>query len=512
WACVSINTLELIILAATAFFLLALSCPPLLRNGRLFRSYNHEKEPPNIKLSEAHTIRSFYRKRVDFLRDGFQQTGSWAFQFSLLKNWVIAVSGEEGRKILLRESGLDLYEGFQIVLKSIPKGFDHQQVNSFYKRLLYLQKSDNLSFSGSTAFARKVNIFCSNACLVIPYLLSDCQRKIDTWGGQGLLNPNLAIYDITFVMVMRALTSFDITDDLALLSRLQGWFDVLDSSTEPFSVFFPWIYGPASIRRLWAATNLYLTFKRFIRKRMNGGTTRPDALQKLIDSNHTEEYMTRFMIALPLAGARSTGTIGKWLIMFLSSDPTWALAVHQEVKGLLSTYNISLPHNPSHKDFTNALSQIPLTAWETKMPSLDLCIRETMRIAQPHTALRKNIGPDLIAGEYTIPSGAFVAYSFLDTTMNPSHYADPTRWDPSRLLHNDVPSIEWGMGNHLCKGQRFALLTMKLLTSSLLLRFDLSMVDEQLERMQVPPVPNYNDQLTCQPKDICSIKFTERIS
>jgi sterol 14-demethylase len=118
-ACVSINTRELITLAATTFFLLALSCPPLLRNGRLFRSYNHEKEPPNIKLSEANTVRSFYRKRVDFLRDGFKQTGSWAFQFSLLRNRVIAVSGEEGRKILLRESGLDLYEGFQIVLKSV---------------------------------------------------------------------------------------------------------------------------------------------------------------------------------------------------------------------------------------------------------------------------------------------------------------------------------------------------------------------------------------------------------
>lgn len=198
--------------------------------------------------------------------------------------------------------------------------------------------------------------------------------------------------------------------------------------------------------------------------------------------------------------------------MFLSSDPVWASAVRQEVEGLLSTYNITLPHNPSHEDLTNALSQVPLTAWETKMPSLDLCIRETMRIAQPHTALRKNIGPDFSAGEYTIPSGAFVAYSFLDTTFNPSYYADPTRWDPSRLLQKDVPSIGWGMGNHLCKGQRLAMLTMKLLTASLLLRFDLSMVDEQLRKMEAPPVPNHNDQLTCRPRDKCSIKFTERIS
>lgn len=94
-------------------------------------------------------------------------------------------------------------------------------------------------------------------------------------------------------MIMRVLNSFDITDNLALLSRLKGWFDILDSSTEPFSVYLPWIYGPASIRRLWAAGNLYLTFKSFVRKRMNGGTARPDALQTLIDSNQTEEYMTR---------------------------------------------------------------------------------------------------------------------------------------------------------------------------------------------------------------------------
>ncbi|KAJ5803569.1 cytochrome P450 [Penicillium pulvis] len=489
-ACVSINIRELATLAATAIFLLAVSCPASLWNERLSRTYEDEKQAPNLKLSKAQAVKSFHGKRVDFLRDGFKQTGSWAFQFELLKNRVVAVSGEEGRQMLLREPGLDLYEGFQIVLESIPKGYDHHQVNSFYKRLLYLQKTDNLSS-------------------MIPYLLSDCQRKIDTWGSQGLLDPNSAIYDITFVMVMRVLNSFDITDDLALLSRLQGWFDVLDTSTEPASVYFPWIYGPASIRRLWAATNLYLTFKSFVRKRINGGTARPDALQKLIDSNQTEEYMIRLFLWQGLVPQEQSENGSS---CFCHLTQSGLQLVRQEVEGLLSTYNITLPDNPCHEDLTQALSQVPLTAWETKLPSLDLCIRETMRIAQPHTALRKNTGPDFSAGEFTIPSGAFVAYSFLDTTLNPSHYADPTRWDPSRLLQKDTPSIGWGMGSHLCKGQRLAILTMKLLTASLLLRFDLSMVDEQLEKMEAPPVPNYNDQLTCQPMDKCSIKFTDRVS
>ncbi|KAJ5921695.1 cytochrome P450, partial [Penicillium verhagenii] len=352
----------------------------------------------------------------------------------------------------------------------------------------------------------------SHIRLVIPYLLSDCQRKMDTWGSQGLVDPCSAIYDITFVMIMRVLNSFDIADDLALVSRLKGWFDNLDSSTEPFSVYFPWIYGPATFRKLWASMNLYLTFRSIVRERMSGGTAKPDALQQLIDSNRTEGYTIKFMIALPLAGGRSTGTIGKWLIMFLSSDPVWAAAVRQEVEGLLSIYNVSLPQPLSQQDLTHALSQIPLTAWEKKMPKLDLCIRETMRIAQPHTALRKNTGPDFSAGGFTIPSGAFVAYPFSDTFLNPSYHSDPKRWDPSRLLQKDMPFIGWGLGNHPCKGQRLAMLTMKLLTASLMLRFDLSMVDGQLENMKGPPVPDYNEQLTCRPKNKCSIKFATRVS
>ena len=118
-ACVSINIRELITLAATALFLLAFPYPTSLWNGKVSHTYEAERQAPNFKLSKAQTVKSFYRTRVDFLRDGFKQTGSWAFQFNLLKNRVVAVSGEEGRQIFLRESGLDLYEGFQIVLESV---------------------------------------------------------------------------------------------------------------------------------------------------------------------------------------------------------------------------------------------------------------------------------------------------------------------------------------------------------------------------------------------------------
>lgn len=203
-------------------------------------------------------------------------------------------------------------------------------------------------------------------------------------------------------------------------------------------------------------------------------------------------------------GASRAGT---WLIMFLSSEPHWVSAVRKEIQALISTYNPSLSSS-----LIQTLSAIPLTAWESKTPCLGLCIRETLRSAQPHTAVRKNMGPEFTIGPYTVLSGAFVAYPFFDTLLNPTYYPDPTRWDPARSVHNEEPYLGWGGGKHMCKGQRLATLTMKLVAAYALMRFDLNIVDEQGERMQSSPVPDWNDFLTCRPKDKCSIEFTQRLS
>lgn len=202
---------------------------------------------------------------------------------------------------------------------------------------------------------------------------------------------------------------------------------------------------------------------------------------------------------------------GTWLVIFLSSEPDWASAVRKEIETLISTHNSSLSPFNSEQILLQALAKIPLQAWESKTPSLDLCIRETLRTAQPHTALRKNMGPEFTIGPYTVPSGAFVAYPFYDTSLNPTYYPDPTRWNPARSVHKEELFLGWGNGKHMCKGQRLATLTMKLMVAYALMRFDLGMVDEQGQKMQKSPVPDWNDFLTCRPKEKCSLKFTERL-
>lgn len=208
-----------------------------------------------------------------------------------------------------------------------------------------------------------------------------------------------------------------------------------------------------------------------------------------------------------------------WLLTFLSHERSWYAAIRKEIQTLISTYPPTTPSPFSGQSILQALSAIPLTAWESETPQLDLCIRETLRRAQPHTAVRKNLGPDLSFGDYTVPSGGFVVYPFSDSLLNPAFYPDPFRWDPARSVvqrhHDDDDAaaafIGWGAGKHMCKGQRLASLTMKLVVAYAAMRFDMAAVGARTgETLRDQPVPDWNDFLTCRPLGDCSLRFSER--
>ena len=199
-------------------------------------------------------------------------------------------------------------------------------------------------------------------------------------------------------------------------------------------------------------------------------------------------------------------TTGSWLLIFLSHEQHWHSTIRKEVQALIATYSPTMTTFSGEAIF-RALSAIPLLAWESKTPQLDLCIRETLRRAQPHSAVRRNTGPELTIDNHTVPSGAFILYPFADTLLNPAVYPNPLKWDPARDIRQDK-FIGWGGGKHMCKGQRLATLTMKLVVAYSLMRFDLAIVDRKGDRVE--PIPDWNDFLTCRPQRECMIKFSER--
>ncbi|PYI09243.1 cytochrome P450 [Aspergillus sclerotiicarbonarius CBS 121057] len=481
------------IVTVTAITVAILAFSYLILNSRKAPSLpkNHVS-PPELLWPVRKITQSFFDTQFDFLAEGFRTTASSIFRFRLFQKELLVVSGEEARRTFFRERALNLYEGFQVLIGTIPNGLDPHALSGIYRRLSALQRPDNLQF-------------------LLPQLLSDCRRKMDLWGNEGVLNPTATVHDVTFQMIVRAVSSFDVADNPALVSRLKYSYDIIDASVKPIATNFSWVPGLATFRKLWASMSVYRIFSKALEERKSSGVRRQDALQQLLDTGESSRCIVGFMMGLPIAGARSTGTIGTWLLLFLSHEQEWFAAVRKEIQTLISTYTSGPLPTLSGQSIVDLLSRIPLSAWESQTPKLDLCIRETLRRAQPHTAIRKNTGPDINFGSYTIPSGSFVLYPFSDTFLNPSIYSNPLRWNPARSLAKEETFLGWGSGTHMCKGQRLATLTMKLVVAYASLRFNMDLVNHRGQPIPGPPVPDFNDFLTCRPKNDCTIKFSERL-
>ncbi len=118
-------------------------------------------------------------------------------------------------------------------------------------------------------------------------------------------------------------------------------------------------------------------------------------------------------------------------MVYLANDPYWLSKARAEIEAAGAKYSRdkSLP-------LTEQLSQLPLEAWESEFPVLELCLRDSIRLQLLGTALRKNVsGKDIPIGDGTvIPPNTFVAYPLGDVHLDPSVYPEPEKWDPSRYL------------------------------------------------------------------------------
>jgi cytochrome P450 len=79
-----------------------------------------------------------------------------------------------------------------------------------------------------------------------------------------------------------------------------------------------------------------------------------------------------------------------------------------------------------------------------------MLIHETLRIAQPHVAMRQNIGPEMCIDGKTIPTGSLVVYPSADVHLNPALYPDPWKFDPARPKPTgNLTYLGWGGGAYI---------------------------------------------------------------
>ena len=138
-----------------------------------------------------------------------------------------------------------------------------------------------------------------------------------------------------------------------------------------------------------------------------------------------------------------------WLLLHLGANPTWKARAINEYKALVENHTDTLSTEPLYK----RLGAVPLSAWENELPSLDLIIRENVRMTGSAAALRRNLVKELKLDGVVIKPGDFLLYSMGGLHMDPDIYTDPSKFDPERYVEDRAEDrkegfafLGWGAG------------------------------------------------------------------
>ncbi|XP_069681253.1 cytochrome P450 4C1-like [Periplaneta americana] len=183
---------------------------------------------------------------------------------------------------------------------------------------------------------------------------------------------------------------------------------------------------------------------------------------KLTDEEIQEEVDT-FMFGGhdTIAAAISTS------LYLLGLHPEIQDRVHEELEGIFKDSD----HSPTLKDLKN-------------MKYLHMVIKEALRLYPSVPLLARMLTQDLQLGSHTIPAGVTACVPIFAMHRDPDIFPSPTQFDPDNFLPEKVVNrhpyayIPFSAGPRNCIGQKFAMLEVKMVLSSILRRYEVRSADK----------------------------------
>jgi len=418
----SIDTLTLSIAVGTvavlgSLFVYLFSKPPFPENAPALTS---EAWPVLGSLQ-------FFTERWSFFERARAHSHTGNFSFYAGQWPVVAISGEESRKVFFEHRGLGFAEAYAALLGGQPKS-PKDDGNALLGEL----RNDEGDFSAYFN-KRLINMVKGNQLKKnLPLLLADARSALDSLGSSGSTDPFDSIYRMVFQFTMRTVACNDIANDHALLERTLKLYEAIEGTGTPLSIMFPWMPVPAKVKRTYAGAQLYMIFKRVVDGRNQSGIKEDDALQYLMDQGDSVTDIITFVLGALFAGQLNSGINAAWILVYLASKPYWLDRVREEVVSVADRYcpDDSVP-------LKERLMRVPVEAWEGEFPIIDICLKDSIRLQMSGAAFRKNVsGQDIPLNKHgeVIPKGAYATFAAGDIHYNPEIYSNPDEWDPARYL------------------------------------------------------------------------------
>lgn len=212
---------------------------------------------------------------------------------------------------------------------------------------------------------------------------------------------------------------------------------------------------------------------RWEEKRHSGGDGSCDEVVPLLsimcdaceEGKFTAEDLVQTVLSFLLAG-QATTTIGlAWTFYLLARHGDWQARVYDEIRD-----------NWKGSDDITVLDELPL---------LNRVVKESIRLYPPVQGTLRKAEKEVVIDGHVIPAGAMIRLPFAAIQRRDDFWGpDAHTFNPDRFITLDNhPDTRWlwtafWFGTHSCIGQRFALLEIKALVATMLLKFHMSVRED----------------------------------
>nr|XP_053637590.1 cytochrome P450 4C1-like [Cherax quadricarinatus] len=254
-------------------------------------------------------------------------------------------------------------------------------------------------------------------------------------------------------------------------------------------IYRPWLHSDFMYKLLGPAKEFYACIK--ILHNMSNSTIKERKL------NNTSSYKSVIEEEEETLGIKKRRAFMDILLEFAKENPeftdeeirkevdTFMFAGHDTTASALNFILYILGHHPDIQvriqeelDDIFGSGDRPFTAEDIRqLKYTEMCIKEALRIFPPVPVVSRKVKEDVVIDKYHIPAGTTVGVVIYKLHRDPTQFPDPEVFDPDRFLPENINKrhpyayVPFSAGPRNCIGQKFAMMELKILVSSILRRF-----------------------------------------
>jgi retinoid hydroxylase len=299
------------------------------------------------------------------------------------------------------------------------------------------------------------------------------------WGTKDTFDLNTEIRKLTLSVVVRTFLGSEQAEDI---DRVCEWFNTL---LESLGSLIKWDVSFTKHGKGQAARREIVEYSRqLIRSRIKRGNLDESTdflglLMNILDEDgqpfFTETQIINQIIGFLFAGHETTASLMNWILFELGNRPEWRQKLRDELQQVTGNQPLSIKH----------LRQLP---------QMSNVLKEGERLYPPAAGLARVATADIEYAGYNIPAGWYVMIFPQLTHRMPEIYREPDLFDPDRFAapreedkQHSYSLIGFGGGVHSCLGVEFANMEMKIILTTLLQKYNWTVMPTTAE---ISPVRN----------------------